>query len=244
MFRNLQASPIQALALVIEYKDQQSRTIDRVPIIASTPEALRSFQLPFAAQTQNQLKAPLPSGGAMSMGGVKDGMATSTCPSRAVVTFAEAQFVDGKTKQVAFSEWSLDAIPRHVPSVSRTSPPPDTDLPAWFLGKISIDEAGNVLDVVSDDQRQPRLLDWARDYMKRDWKFHPALVDGKPVSSTLNALFLFHAKGMLKYPTNGLPCEPVTLIHFLWTHDALAHDDGPDRWTVMYGFLNENSTVN
>jgi len=46
-FRNSRARPIEALAIVIEYKDKEDHTISEVPFGAATKHAASDYQLPF-----------------------------------------------------------------------------------------------------------------------------------------------------------------------------------------------------
>jgi hypothetical protein len=243
VFRNLQTVAVQALALTLDYLDKQGRTIDRVPIVASTEQALKGFRVPFAAEETHRWENAIAPGGSALIGGIKDGIRAASCPSRAVVTFALVQLADGKNQSFATPGWRLGPIPIRVPEISHASLPPRIDPPVSFAAEVIIEASGDVIDVVSDETKEPKLLDWTRDYLKKDWKFHPALLDGHPVSSTINVLFLFHAKGTVTSSSIDIPRGPVTMIHFLWTHDVIPNDDEPDRWTVMYGFRNENSTV-
>src|ERR1700721_617118 len=50
VFRNLQPMAVEAVALILDYRDKQGRTIDKVPIVASTERALKGFHAPFAAE--------------------------------------------------------------------------------------------------------------------------------------------------------------------------------------------------
>jgi hypothetical protein len=243
VFRNLQPTAVEAVALILDYRDRQGRTIDQVPIVASTEQALKDFHVPFAAEEIQQWGNAVAPGGTVPIGGIKDGIRTATCPSRAVVTFALVQLADGKKQSFVTPGWRLGPIPRRVPEVSQSSPPPHIDLPISFVAKVRIGVSGDVLDVISDYRAQPKLVDWTRDYLKKDWKFHPALLDGQPVSSTIDILFVFQAKGMGKSFSPDVPTRPIALAQFFWSHDLVPNDAGPDRWTVMYGFRNENSTV-
>jgi len=243
IFRNLQPVAIEAVALILDYRDKQERTLDQVPIVASTEQALKGFRAPFAAEEIQRWDNAVAPRASAPIGGMKDGIIVSSCPSHAVVTFALVQLADGKRLSSTVPGWRLGPIPRRVPEMSQANLPPHIDLPTSFIARVMVGVSGNVTDVVSSGSKNQKLLDWTRDYMKKDWKFLPALLDGQPTAATVNVLFFFHAKGAARSSFIDNARGPITIVHFLWTHDVVPNDDEPDRLTVMYGFRNENSTV-
>jgi len=72
-FYNLATVPIEALVLVMEYIDSQGKTIDRVPVAATTEGAATRFQSPFAVEGTERWKATLSPGDTVLMGGVRTG---------------------------------------------------------------------------------------------------------------------------------------------------------------------------
>ena len=241
-FRNLESAPISALALVVEYADKTGQIIDRVPIASVSEHSTNPFSLPFAVQGAMRWKGALSPGESALMGGVTDGIRTGSCPNRARITFARAQFADGNVRSFSFPGWQIGPVPRLVPRLSQNVPSLPVDSPVSLLAKIKVSSSGQVVDVVSDSQENAKVLAWIRDRM-RHWSFHPALLNGQPVDSDLTVLFLIHAKGMLRFPEIEPLLTPVTIVQFFWSHDIFPNEGDIDRWTVTYGLLQEGSIV-
>jgi hypothetical protein len=239
-FRSTETSPIQSIALVLEYTDAGQETIDRVPIFAAVKPAMAKTPLNVLAPADAWRTALLP-GDSATMSAVTNGIRTGHCPVRAQVTFASVQFTDGSVRIYSSPEWRLGPIPTLIPTLPEVIPDLPVEAPASLLAKLTINASGEVLDVAPAEPADPKLVDWIRSRMGPDWKFHPALLDGKPTDSELNVLFLIHAKGMTKFPETRPVLHPVTLIRFLWSHDLSPQTSATDKLMVMYGFLQEGS---
>jgi hypothetical protein len=240
-FRNGSPGHIDKLALVIEYVDAQGGLIDRVPMVAGlvpgVPNAPPSVLSP--ARAWNHALAP---GDAASMVTVRDGVRTGYCPVRARITFATVRFTDGTVQRFSSRGWQLGPLPTVIPRLPESVPDLPVGPPASLVAKLKVSASGNVLDVVAERAENAKLVDWVRDRMK-SWKFHPALVNGTPRDSEVLVLFLIHAKGMLRFPETRPVSQPITLVQFFWSHDRFPDTAGPDKWTVMYGLLPEDSVA-
>ncbi len=239
-FRNRQPMPLQALMLVMQYEDEQGRAIDRVAVSAAVNSTLAKSPINEVTPIQSWKHAISPGESAL-MGTVKEGIRTGFCPVRARVTFAKVQFTDGTVRTASSPGWRMEPMPRVVPTLSETIPALPVDPPVSLRARMKISATGHVVDIISEDQDQPKVLAWIKDRMK-DWSFRPALLNGEPTDSELTVLFLIHAKGMIHFHEVEPLLAPVTLVQFLWTHDLFPGNGGVDRLTVMYGFLQEGST--
>jgi hypothetical protein len=125
--------------------------------------------------------------------------------------------------------------------VLRNLPPLPVQPPVSLFAKVRISASGDIVDLVPDTNSDARLAGWLRDVMGKDWKFHPATLNGQPIESELNVLFQINAKGMTEFVENHPILKPVTLIRFVWTRDVSSSDAG-DRLMAMYGVLTEGSS--
>ena len=241
-FRNEQAVQIEALQLVLEYFDKAGNLVVRVPMYAHVNRAV-------AHVPSNSLKpsgdwgAPLRKGESELMVGEEQSIRTGHCPVRSVVTFANAQFTDGTVRTYSSPEWRLDASIKAVPMLERI-PELSVQPPVSLLAKLRVDAAGNLVAIVPNADTDPRLVGWVRNVIGRGWKFHPAILNGRPIDSELDVLFEIHAKGMAHFVETDPVLKPITLIRFVWTHDiSSAHDASPDKLTVMCGILTEGTVA-
>jgi len=229
-FRNREPSAIQALMLVMEYADGQGRIIDQVPVSAAVGDKTLDSSPNVLAPIQSWKRAVLPGASAL-MGAVKEGIRTGSCPVRARVTFARAQFTDGTVRTFSSPQWRVGPMPRAIPTLLEPIPPVPVDPPISLRARVKISATGQVADILSDDRDQP------------DRSFRPALLNGEATDSEFDALFLIHAKGEIHFHESEPLLAPVTLIQFFWIHDLQPDSGGADRMTVMYGFLPECSQV-
>lgn len=239
VFRNRETSPLQSLALVMEYIDAQDEVIDSLTIVATVKPGIQEAP-PNILSPSDAWKSALLPGNSARMVGVKDGIRTGRCPVRALITFATIRFLDGTKRVLQSPGWQLPAIPKQVPRLPDTIPEFPAELPATVLARLRISASGGVIGVVSEETVNPSVVAWIRGRME-DWKFHSALVDGKPADSEFTTLFLIHAKGMVKFSEEKPILQPVTLIQFIWSRDLFQQTAARDRWTVMYGLLEEGT---
>jgi hypothetical protein len=243
-FRNQTTLPIEALGLVLEYFDAEDHVIDRIPISAGTGSSLEHFELPFAVEGREGWRQPILPGIARIVGGVKDGVRTGNCPVRAQVSFAKVMFGDGTSRTYSSPGWRVDAVPRSIPRLPDDVPPLPVLPPVSLIAELKINAAGKVVDVVSHDSDRDDLLSWVRDRMEQDWSFYPALIDGHPTDSVMTVLFVINGRGMRK-PQYPKPLSgPVTFIQYFSARDLFPGTAAPDRWTVVYGSLEEGSVIN
>lgn len=241
-FRNEQPTPIEALELVVEYFDKAGDVILRVPMYAHVNPAVA--HLPSnALRPSGTWGAPLNKGESELMVGEEQSIRTGHCPVKAVVTFATVRFTDGSVRTYSSPAWRLNPYIEVVPLLDKIPDPP-VQPPVSLLARVRINAAGFVTGVVPSAGGDPRTVNWIRNVMGKGWKFHPAILNGEPIDSELEVLFQIHAKGMAHFVETNPVWEPVTLIRFVWTHDmSSAYDAEPDRLTLMYGVLNEGSSL-
>jgi len=234
---NLQSSPIEALALVIEYTDNQGVVIERMPVIGNTERASDAFHAPFPLERVSPLwNVPMQHGDSVRILGQSDGIITEDCPTGARVTFAAIQYADGTTKILSSPGWQLGATPRVIPFASQF-PPDLVKPPVALLARVKVNASGQVIDVLSADQDQPDTLNLIRDQMKKTWKFNPALSDGSPTPSDLLVLFRVHSERTLAFPDTRRPASPVTLIEFF------PDDRNPGKLEITFGGLFSGASV-
>jgi hypothetical protein len=238
-FRSEERKPISTLGLILEYEDARGEIIDRIPVIAGASSS--PVSVPPNVLTPNGVwKGVLTQGGSVTLTAIKNGVRTGRCPVRAKVTFAKIKFADGSTRTFSANHWRLDAVPTMIPTSPESTAELPIEPPVAMLAKVKINASGSVVSVVPEEAGNPRLADWIHARIA-SWRFHPALLDGKPVDSELSVLFLIYAKGMTSFPDINPVSQPVTLIRFVWS-DALAPQTiAPDKLTALYGSLIEGS---
>jgi hypothetical protein len=238
-FRNDQPTPVQALKLVVEYMDAQGEPLARVPMYATVNPAVAHVPAN-VLKPANTWGAPVKTGESGEMVGEEASLRTGHCPVRAQVTFASIQFDDGTGRTYSSPNWRLEPTPALVP-VLRNLPTLPVEPPVSLFAKVRISASGDILDLVPDANGDARLVGWLRDVMGKDWKFHPAILNGQPIESELNVLFQINAKGMTEFVENLPILKPVTLIRFVWTRDVSSSDAG-EKLMAMYGVLTEGSS--
>lgn len=245
-FRNTQPRAITALALIVEYRDEGNRVIERVPISGSTAGS-GLLHVPFALELTHTIpewKQPLRQGDTVALGATKDGIRTGHCPTQAKVMFLMARLDDGTVRTFESPNWILGPMPRIVPELPRNFPPLPAVPPVLLLGNVAIDEHGKVTSLDVGDQGSSELRDWLERFMTQNWKFHPALRDGKPVPSVLKVAFRFPVAVRSPIPGEERILFPVTLIQFFPRQDIFpGPEDSHSPLVVMYGLLQENSAV-
>jgi hypothetical protein len=234
--RNVQASAIKALAVVVEYTDKDGRVIERVPMVAS-PQANETFHPPFPFERVSGFwnSALLP-GDSLRVLGKSDGIIATECPTKAKVTFAIFQSGDGTTKMLSSAGWQLGPTPRIIPMAS-AFPRDLVRPPASMLAQVKISPSGQVLDVISTDLSQPPILTLIRDQMKNEWKFNPGLRDGRAIASDITVLFQFRLERTPAFPESARLTSPVTLIEFF------PDNTNPGKLEIAYGRLFSGSAV-
>ena len=240
-FRNSGPGHIDKLALVMEYIDAEGGIIDRVPMVAGLMPGVPDTQ-PSVLSPSGAWRRALAPRDAARMVTVRDGVRTGHCPVRARITFATVRFTNGKVQTFSSPGWQLGPLPTVIPRLPEDLPDLPVVPPISLVAKLKISASGRVLDVGSDQAENSKLVDWVRDRMK-SWNFRPALVNGTPRDSEIPVLFLIHARGMLKFQETQPVLRPITLIQFLWSRDRFPDTDGVNKWTVMYGFLDEGTVV-
>jgi hypothetical protein len=238
-FRNTSSPPIRGLALVLEYLDSEGGIVDQVPIAGGVSASSMDVR-PDALSPANSWRHALSPGDATTLVAVRDGIRTGRCPVRARITFADIHFVDGSTHHFSSSGWEVGAIPILIPRQPEVAPDLPVETPVSVLAKLKISASGNVVDVIPEQATSSKVLDWIRSRLK-NWKFYSSLRDGKPIDSELTILFLIHPKGMIKFDETHPILEPVTLIQFFRSDDLFPQTNSTDKWTVMYGLLQEGS---
>jgi hypothetical protein len=235
--RNVEASPVEALALVIEYADKLGQVLERVPVAAATEQASEQFRPPFPLQhTNGPWTKPLLPGDSVRVQGIRDGVRTASCADSARVTFAMVQFGDGTTKTFSSAGWQLGPTPQVIPVVP-AFPSDLVEAPIALLARVKISASGQILDVIPLDQEQSPALNLIRDQMRQDWKFNPALYDGRPTTSDLIVLFRIHSERTLAFSETRPSPSPLILIDFF------PDERNPGKLLIAYGRLFSGSGV-
>jgi len=253
-FRNIASLRLEAVALIFEYLDDQGQTIEEIPVAGVSRMAAGRFRVPFpveptwvylkGAQEGEHWGSALVPGASVSLAGSKDGTRTANCPVAAKVTFLRLQFTNGTARTYSSRDWHLGPAPRRVPEVPTKFRPPPVIRPYALLAEVKINASGDVVDLIPEDQDiAPDVLQWTRDLMKQEWKFHPALLLGKAVDSQLMVLFRFPVDATSPFPeVKPLPF-PVTLIRIFRKRDLDPSNYTGNDLVVMYGQAEEGSVL-
>jgi hypothetical protein len=224
---------LDAIAMVVEFTDDQSREIASVPLAGTLQKVTKSFNPPFAAQFHQHWAT---SSTRPLLSGMLDGALANTCPTHAAVTFALLRLADGTVEKFSSLGWHVGPMPHVVPLLPVTYPDVPVTPPLTFAGRISIDRIGKVKDVTPESEVPPEVFAWIKDQIQQLWSFHPALTDGQPRDSVMDVLFRFPADTRLEVPESDRPTthQPMSVIQFFHS------PDGSRRFIVMYGTLSED----
>ena len=235
--QNPQPFPISAVALVIEYFDDQGTTIERIPIVAAAETEGEPFRVSFPFQPVSSLRGlPIEPHGSTRIMGQSDGIITAICPAKAVVTFVSIQHPDGTTETRQSSGWQLGPTPRFIPFGS-AFPSDSVKLPLSLVARVEINASGHVIDVLPVRKEQADAATEIREQMKSSWRFNPAICEGKPVPAKLTVLFRLHLDATAPFPDDGQLREPVTLIDFY------PDEKNAGKLEIAYGRLFSGSGV-
>jgi hypothetical protein len=227
--RNFQTYPIEALALIVEYADNEGRTVERIPLIAGTEEAIKTFRPPFSSETDIRPEFPVNAGDSVRLQAAStDGIRTANCPSSARITYSMIRYASGDTKTLSIKDWQLDPRPRMIPMVEQF-PIEILQPPVVFLTSVKINASGLVSDVISMGQGQEPIVKTIRRQMQQGWKFHPALRAGQPVDSELTVLFRVHTEMTASFPETKPLLSPVVLV------ELFPDKQNPGKLAVAYG---------
>ncbi|HKW16156.1 MAG TPA: hypothetical protein VJO35_01480 [Terriglobales bacterium] len=238
-FRSDQANPLKALKLVVEYVDAEGELIARVPMYAYVDPSTAHLP-PNAFKPDHTWGTPLNQGESREIVGQELSVRTGRCPVRALVTFASIEYTDGSIRTYSSPDWRLGPTPAFVPVLS-DAPDPPLQPPLSLLAKLRISASGDVLDVVPGAHVDTRLVVWVREIMmNKEWKFHPAILNGQPIDTELEVLFQVNSPGSTPFVEDPPLLKPVTLVRFLWNRDASSGNREP-KLTMMYGIVSEGS---
>lgn len=233
--RNTQTSAITNLDLVIEYLDEKGDVVDTAAIGGAAAGFENAMPAPFSLENTETWKGPIEPGEIARVQGMSNGNRTVTCPVSGQITFVMARFRGGALQRYGSAGWQVPPLPRIVPELDSACPALQSGI-LQIPVKLKISNAGDVIGVSQSSVRDPGVLAWAVDQMKR-WKFHPALVDGQPKDSELNVDFVFHGS-----PEPNLaaisPATPSVLIQFF----PSGRDSQP-RCVEAFAQLTETSTI-
>lgn len=226
--RNVEAYPIEALALVMEYLDKFGNVVERVPVIAATEQAMKTFHPPFLSEADTRLEMDLSPGSSVRLQSASNGIRTANCPASARITYSIVRFADSTVRTLWSPEWQLGPTPRVIP-VPPEFPSDFVQPPIALLARVKISALGRVTDVIPVDQEQSHVLGLIRNQMRESWEFNPALYEGRPAASEVKVLFRIHAELSRAFPETKLVLSPVTLIEFF------PNKNNPGKLLVAYG---------
>jgi hypothetical protein len=211
--RNTQASAITNLAFVIEYLDDKSQKTTTAAVAATAEGYGKSLQVPFSVENVTVWKAPVEPGTTARVDGTFDGVRPLACPEAARITFAMARFKNGTIQQYAAEGWSVPALPRFVPELADSCPVAGEN-PIQIRAKIQYNAAGDVIGISGPifTRDDPDKVAWIVAHMKQ-WKFHPALLDGRPQEGDVDVEFVLY--GDPKPDLTGISLTtPAALVVF------------------------------
>lgn len=232
---NTHAAPITNLAVVLEYVDEVGRKLVTATAAGAAPGFENVLRTPFPLEQVETWKQPLDPGHTERINGFNDGVRTITCPVAGRITFAMVRYKSGSVQQYASAGWHLGALPRIVPELTSACPPVPSgviEIPA----KLRISATGDVTDIVAEQTDDQSVLAWISTQI-RQWKFHPALIDGQPKDSEMDAQFVVHASS--EPDINPiLPESPAVLIQFFPSSRDVSH-----HCVEGFAHLTENDTI-
>ena len=234
--RNTSQRPITNLAFVVEYFDGQGHKATTAAIAAAAAGYEKSMQLPFSVENIESWKVPLEPGATGRVGGFYDSVRTTTCPEAGRVTFVIARFMNGSVQQYAADGWSVPPLPRLVPQLTAPCPAVEKN-PTQIRAKLRLSPSGDVIGISGTalTKDSPVQVTWVATQMKQ-WKFHPAHLDGKPHEYELEVEFVLYGVPEPDFADISL-ASPATLIVF-WPRKDLARG-----CIESFGFLSETTAI-
>jgi len=231
---NLTGWPLDSLTAIVRYKDDGGQVIDEVAVSATTNEGVDHSDQPIPIEgVQHWAKSVAPQDVAVVVG-VSNGIRTGICPSKAEITFLRLHFYPDKTLSFSSAGWHLPPKPLSVPSV------PDTfgnfhKLPDFVVGELAIDASGHVVEFASEDHGEPEVTRWLQEFMRRSWKFYPAILDGHPVPATLPLLVGFPRDRDSLLHEAATTLSPITTIQIFRRSDFNPVDESQDKFQALFG---------
>jgi len=234
--RNTSKHPISNLAFVVEYLDRQGHKTATAVIAAAAVGYEGSMQLPFPVENIEPWKAPLEPGATGHIGGFYDSVRAPTCPEAGLITFVVARFMNGTVQRYSAGGWSVPPLPRVVPYLTAPCPAVGKN-PTQIRAKLRLTAGGDVTGVSGPafTEGTPDQVGWIAAQMKQ-WKFHPALLDGKPHEYEIEVEFVLFGVPEPDFADISL-ASPATLIVF-WPRKDLARG-----CSETFGFLSETTTI-
>jgi hypothetical protein len=205
------------VALVIEYRYKDGRSLMEMPMVAGTEGSFQGYNAPFLFEhVAGKWKAGLSKDSSATVQGVSNGIVAAECPTNAKITFAQVVSEDGSVATLASDGWKLGPTPRVIPFVP-VFPADLATPPLAMLAQVRIDSFGTVTDILPLDNSSSGFIDLLRllrRQMRTNWKFNPALLNGGPTAADLRVLFRLHGERVLNFPNNELLLSPTTLVEF------------------------------
>ena len=234
--RNTSELPITNLAFVVEYFDGQGHKATTAAIAAAAAGYEKSMRLPFSVENTESWKVPLKPGATGRVSGFYDSVRTTTCPEAGRVTFVIARFMNGSVQQYAADGWSVPPLPRLVPELTAPCPAVEKN-PTQIRAKLRLAASGDVVGIsatalTKDDADR---IAWITTQMKQ-WKFHPALLDGKPHEDELEVEFVLYGVTEPDFAAISL-ATPATLVVFSPRKNV------GGGCVESFGFLGETTTI-
>lgn len=235
--RNLSPKPIIAMQLVLEYYgangDRFGDVIAQVIAKGIPAEQMLAIGKRMDGGGADEISNLVQPGGTASVDG--GGLfATATCPVRAKLTAALLWFSDGTSLDWDAPDSRVDPESDEIPFAKLPACLVEHNIDRLFL-VLDLDNTGHVLKAAGfpPDASQPEPCDLRE---VGDWKFHPALLGGKPVATKLNLLLRLFGSDRAK-EAGDLPVSRREALHPVTVVDAFAPAPGKSGWWLFYGSM-------
>ena len=218
--------------------DDLGTVIEEVPFTAEYVSASKAQQPAFPVGRSPMAVAASPDNSGI-VSGSYDGIVPSHCPIGFRITLLRVVSDGGSTQTFATPGWKTRAIPRRVPPISSRYSELSETARENICAHLALSSAGRVLKMESVGSAESEVFNVLSMWMKSDWTFHPATVEGSPTDSEIKVLFVVGSGKPANLPSNECTEGSFTLIRLV---DDVSIASRAKR-TVYYGSLIENSIV-
>lgn len=234
-------TPIQEIAVVIEYLDAQGKRIFATTFAASANPLVSPTW--FSAHLPSQYSIipwtkPATAGANFSIGATS-GLTSGVCPAQACATLLHIAFQNGTHLDWSAPNWQLPVQPEAIPGNFQIDVPPPSSLPAKFLVRVHVPAPDGPLIPSAQIRllsgRPSPFFDEMRDQMLT-WRYWCELRGGKSVDGDVLLLIRVHAAND-RAGENSLPLSPADTPETLGVVDVVPQK-AFGQWAVFYGGAN------
>jgi hypothetical protein len=228
---NLFERKVTGVELLVDYLDQKGLPLVRMPYVALTSRAQKTFTGMLHTEAVESLHKSIRPEESLRIVGESFGV-VSICPTNAKVTFLHIVFADGQTAEWKTAEWSTEPFIEDIPATVNFSCNLRNSGNDIYL-RVGVNAEGRISTVTPLAPREWGCLDEFKKALT-DWAYYPALQSGRPSPSEVNILLRVNLECWKQIKDFGLISSqeisrPTVAVDFVPVKSQ------PTKWTVTYG---------